>query len=180
MILGILGSASSDSLTRKGLMVVGAQVRESGMEFDFIDLQSEFRQLQNIDDYSSPCAGGQTARLRARFARGAGIILATPVYHGTFSGLLKNALDQLEGDAFQQMPVGILAAGGGPRSAAVACEHLRTVVRALGGWSTPTQVGLTYDDITDTGPSDGLLERIGEMVEEIGSFAFARRPIFAE
>jgi len=170
MIVGILGSGSSDSLTRKGMEEVAAQVRAAGMEFELIDLRSEFRQLQDMEEYSEAPADSQTVALRKRVAQASGIVLATPVYHGTFSGLLKNALDHLTGDAFAHLPVGILAAGGGPRSASVACDHLRSVVRALSGWSTPTHVGMTYGDVSDSGPTEDLRERIADMVVELKSF----------
>jgi len=173
-IIGILGSGSSDSLTRKGMQEVAAQIDTAGMEFELIDLRSEYRQLQNIDDYAEPEAQSQTAALRARLAQADGIVLATPVYHGSFSGLLKNALDHLAGDAFANLPVGTLAAGGGPRSPSVACDQLRSVVRALNGWSTPTHVGMTYGDVSDTGVTDDLRERIAELVAQLKSFPGGR------
>ena len=170
MIVGILGSGSSDSLTRKGMQEVATQVRAAGMEFDLIDLRSEFRQLQDIEEYSEPAADSQTVVLRKRIAQASGIVLATPVYHGSFSGLLKNALDHLTSNAFAHLPVGTLAAGGGPRSASVACDQLRSVVRALSGWSTPMHVGMTYGDVSDSGPSEDLRKRIAGMVAELKSF----------
>src|SRR5262249_28572750 len=103
-------------------------------------------------------------------AKADAVVLATPVYHGAFSGLLKNALDHLKGDAFTHLPVGTLAAGGGPRSASVACDQLRSIIRALGGWSTPTHVGMSYGDVSDEGPHEDLRERIADMVAELKSF----------
>jgi len=170
MIVGILGSGSSDSLTRKGMQEVAAQVRAAGMDFELIDLRDEFRQLQDIDAYSEPASGSQTVALRKRIAQASGIVLATPVYHGSFSGLLKNALDHLTGDAFAHLPVGTLAAGGGPRSPSVACDQLRSVVRALSGWSAPTHVGMSYGDVSDSGLSEDLRERIADLVAELKSF----------
>ena len=141
MIVGILGSGSSDSLTRKGMQEVATQVRAAGLEFDLIDLRSDFRELQDIEEYSEPAADSQTVALRKRIAQASGIVLATPVYHG-----------------------------GGPRSASVACDQLRSVVRALSGWSTPMHVGMTYGDVSDSGPSEDLRKRIAGMVAELKSF----------
>lgn len=171
MIIGILGSASADSQTRKGLEEVARQVRAAGLEFELLDLGIEFRELHDVEAYDEPAADSQTSRLRQRLARASGIVLATPVYHGSFSGLLKNALDQLRGDAFANLPVGTLASGGGPRSASVACEQLRTVIRALSGWSTPTHIGMTYGDVTEEGANENLRERIADLVQELRTFA---------
>lgn len=169
-VIGILGSSSSDSLTRRGMQVVAAQILAEGMEFDLIDLRSTYHGLQKISDYSAPPSDSQTAQLRARIGEARAVVLATPVYHGSFSGLLKNALDQLVSNSFTRLPVGILAAGGGARSASVACDHLRTVVRALGGWSTPTHVGMTYSDFQEEIPSTDLTGRVASMVAELKSF----------
>jgi len=174
MIIGILGSGSSNSITRLGMLEVAAQVRAAGLEFDLIDLRSEFRQLHDIEAYAEPAPESQTVALRKRVARASGIVLASPVYHGSFSGLLKNALDHLTGDAFAGLPVGTLAAGGGPRSASVACDQLRSVVRALSGWSTPTHVGMSYGDVSDNNLDEGLRKRIADLVVELRSFS-ARR-----
>ncbi len=170
MIVGLLGSASADSLSRRGLLVVAEQVRAAGMAFDLVDLRDEFRELHDIDVYDEPPPASQTARLRERIARARGVVLATPVYHGGYSGLLKNALDHLTGDAFARRPVGTLAAGGGPRSASVACDQLRSVIRAMSGWSTPTHVGLSGGDFTDLGATAGLRERVADMVAEMREF----------
>jgi NAD(P)H-dependent FMN reductase len=170
MIIGILGSGSADSLTRSALMTVGAAIRVTGLGFSLLDLSREFRDLHDVAAYAEPEPGSQTARVRARLAPATGVVLATPVYHGTFSGLIKNALDHLTGDAFQGLPVGLVAAGGGSGSASVACDHLRSVVRALGGWSTPTHIGLCHGDMTEDGLQEGLRERIAEMASELHHF----------
>ena len=40
-------------------------------------------------------------------------ILGTPNYHGSFSGILKNALDHLNMDYFKMKPVGLIGNSGG-------------------------------------------------------------------
>lgn len=143
MIFGMLGSGSDESLCRQGLMAVAEQDQAKRMQFDLIDLKCDFRELHDAAVYSNPPTDSQTARLRLRIEGAVGVVLATPVYHGSFSGLLKNALDHLAPGAFKHRAVGLRAAGGAISSTSLACEPLRTVVRALGGWSTPTHVGLT-------------------------------------
>jgi azobenzene reductase len=172
MILGILGSGSSESLTRQGLVAIEKQILAAGSQFDVIDLRSDFRSFHDLEEYANPTPNSQTSLFRAKVAKARAVILATPVYHGSFSGLLKNALDHLKGDSFNGLPVGILAAGGGPRSASVACEQLRSVVRALSGWSTPTHISMTYGDIIDAKPTPDLSGRIADMINEIESFRF--------
>ncbi len=70
------------------------------------------------------------------------IIIASPGYHGSISGLVKNALDLLEETAKDERPYladlrgtdrdGLWLAGDGSTIAA-----LRSIVHALRGWPTP-------------------------------------------
>jgi FMN reductase len=74
------------------------------------------------------------------------VVIASPVYHGNPSGLVKNALDHLQplaGDARPYLsgrPVLCLAAGGGVQGAVGTLSALRDTVHALRGWPTPMQV----------------------------------------
>ncbi|MFF4059147.1 NADPH-dependent FMN reductase [Streptomyces sp. NPDC001668] len=72
-------------------------------------------------------------------------VLVTPVYHNSYSGLLKNCLDHLTMHHFRMKPVVLL--GHGPRLTAVqAVDHLRTVVRGLYGLALPAQAVTTPAD----------------------------------
>lgn len=170
MILCILGSASKDSVTRRATGLLLERLAQQGRQTELLDLSIEFTELHDVEQYETPEPDSQTARLRARVADASAVVLASPVYHGTFSGLLKNALDHLEGDVFAGKPVGLLAAGGGPRSAAVACDHLRTVTRSLSGWAVPTHVAVTSSDFEPGEDLEGLVERVDELIDELLSF----------
>lgn len=77
-----------------------------------------------------------------------GIIVGSPGYHGSLSGMVKNALDHVEllrGDDrvyFDGMPVGLVATAGGWQAAVSTLAALRTVVHALRGWPTPLGVAI--------------------------------------
>lgn len=72
-----------------------------------------------------------------------GLIIGSPGYHGSLSGLVKNALDHVElmrGDDrvyFDGMPVGLIATAGGWQAAVSTLQALRTIVHSLRGWPTP-------------------------------------------
>ncbi len=84
-----------------------------------------------------------------------GVMIATPGYHGSVSGLIKNALDGLEGlrgDArpyFEGRAVGCIVTADGWQACGTTLAALRTVVHALRGWPTP--LGITFN------PSAGAL-----------------------
>jgi NAD(P)H-dependent FMN reductase len=69
------------------------------------------------------------------------VLLATPVYHGSYSAPLKNALDYCGFDEFEHTTVGLLAVAGGSFPT-TALEHLRSVCRALNAWVLPHQAAL--------------------------------------
>ncbi|MEU6483703.1 NADPH-dependent FMN reductase [Streptomyces sp. NPDC046887] len=100
------------------------------------------------------------------------VVLASPVHHASYSGLLKSALDEVPGDWLADTAVGLLAHGSGPRTGGVVCEHLRTVAKALGGWVVPTQVASCPADFTtgDHGaptPDEPLLRRCRTLAAEL-------------
>ncbi|SOD73236.1 NAD(P)H-dependent FMN reductase [Jatrophihabitans sp. GAS493] len=76
-------------------------------------------------------------------ARARGIIVATPGYHGGMSGLLKNALDHLEGLRGGDAPyldgraVGLIVTAAGWQAGGTTLVSLRSTVHALRGWPTP-------------------------------------------
>ncbi|MCQ4205403.1 NADPH-dependent FMN reductase [Streptomyces sp. NPDC058783] len=175
MILGILGSAAKDSVSREILLRAGERLTRGGSRFRLVDLAVEFPEAHRLEEYDEPPPGSQTAQLRALAARCEAAVLATPVYHGSYSALLKNALDHLTGDALAGRPVGLVAAGGGPRGAGTACDQLRTVVRALGGWAAPTHVATTAADLVPGPALDFLDARLDALAAELLSFP-ARAP----
>jgi FMN reductase len=84
-----------------------------------------------------------------------GVFISTPGYHGSVSGLIKNAIDTLEGLRQDARPyldgraVGCIVVADGWQAGGTALSALRTIVHALRGWPTP--LGLTLN------PSAGKL-----------------------
>jgi FMN reductase len=82
------------------------------------------------------------------FRRCTGIIIASPAYHGSISGLVKNALDyteDLNADDrvyFDGLAVGCIACAGGWQAAGQTLSALRAIAHALRGWPTPLGVML--------------------------------------
>lgn len=72
-----------------------------------------------------------------------GVILSSPGYHGTVSGLVKNALDYAEDIAdadppyLTDLPVGCIGVAYGWQAAVNTLQTLRGIVHALRGFPTP-------------------------------------------
>ncbi|MEU4532838.1 NAD(P)H-dependent oxidoreductase [Micromonospora ureilytica] len=80
-----------------------------------------------------------------------GVVLVSPAYHGTVSGLLKNALDyvnELAGEDapfLDDRPIGCVAVAAGEQGAHSTLATLRTIAHALRGWPTPLGLALAAD-----------------------------------
>ena len=73
-----------------------------------------------------------------------GVVLATPEYHGSMSGVLKNALDHLGYSQFDSKPVLAVASAGGPVGVS-SLNHIQTVVRNLHGINCPEWISIGGD-----------------------------------
>ena len=83
------------------------------------------------------------ARLISELGRADGVIVASPGYHGSISGLLKNALDYIEEmrtDArvyLEGRAVGCIVLASGTQALGSTLAAMRSIVHALRGWPTP-------------------------------------------
>ncbi len=87
------------------------------------------------------------------------VVISSPGYHGTVSGLVKNALDYLEELRHDSRPyldgraVGLIAVARGWQAAVSTLGTLRQVAHALRGWPTP--LGLAINSSVTTFRADG-------------------------
>ncbi|MBB5711236.1 NADPH-dependent FMN reductase [Sphingomonas xinjiangensis] len=105
------------------------------------------------------------------------VIVGSPGYHGTLSGLVKTALDYVEelrtDDRvyFDGIPVGLLATAAGWQAAVSTLHALRTITHALRGWPTP--LGLA---INTAEPGDAIVRARGGIDTMVGQiFTFLNR-----
>ena len=95
-----------------------------------------------------PARSAGAHELISLLRRSHGIIVASPGYHGSISGLLKNALDYVEDmrdDSscyFDGRAVGCVACAYGWQATGSTLAALRSIVHALRGWPTPLGVAV--------------------------------------
>ncbi|WP_345652282.1 NADPH-dependent FMN reductase [Streptomyces tremellae] len=174
-ILCILGSPSPAAWSRRLATAVADRLRVHDCEVDLLDLRDLPLAMLDTEAYGRggvyPHEGAR--ELRARVAAADGVVLATSVFHSSYSGLLKSALDHLEADAFENKPVALLANAGSERGATIACEHLRSVVKALSGWAVPMQVASSqadFDQETGQIKPGNVVRRCEIMCDELVKF----------
>ncbi len=103
------------------------------------------------------------------------IIVGSPNYHNSYSGVLKNALDWTNMDIFKQKVVGLMANGGGLRSTQP-LDHLRIVIRGLLGLAIPAQVAACNSDFVIENESyllqnPDIILRVNTFVEQLITYS---------
>ncbi|MEO8129580.1 MAG: NAD(P)H-dependent oxidoreductase [Bryobacteraceae bacterium] len=175
LVVGISGSLRAGSYTTMAVATALRGAEEAGASIRLIDLR----------DYRLPLSTGATddatypdslKALRELVKSASGIILGTPEYHGSFSGVLKNALDLMGFDEFEGKMIGLVGVSGGQIGAFDALNSLRNVGRALHAWVVPEQASIP--EAWKAFNADGsvrnsqLNERLKTVGRQVARFAF--------
>lgn len=145
-VVGIGGTLRRNSTSAWAVKHALSVLKSSGSETQFFDGHEI-----NLEMYDP----GQRVRSRKAMTlidalrRCDGLVVASPGYHGSISGLVKNALDYAEDlrddplPYFDGRPVGCIACAAGWQAAHGTLVALRAVTHALRGWPTP--IGVTIN-----------------------------------
>lgn len=138
-IVGIIGSLRPDSYSAKALEQVIEMVRAKGAETEILDLrQMKLPFCDASDDYPDY---PDVKILQDTVKAADGLILATPEYHGSLSGVLKNALDLMSFEHLSDKVTGLISVLGG-QSNSNALNDLRVIIRWVHGWVIPEQIAI--------------------------------------
>ncbi|PYI52701.1 NADPH-dependent FMN reductase [Paenibacillus flagellatus] len=156
----IAGSNRTDAASTNVLRYIERLLNARRIAVSFLDLR------EMPLPFFSPGAESLDPNVRSlqqSVANADGLILATPEYHGSVSGLLKNALDYLNGTHVGGKPVLSVSAAGGPTGVG-SLTHLQSIVRNLHGINCPEWISVGYGTNgfgPDGAPSDeGTRQRI--------------------
>ncbi len=180
-VVGVGGSLRTDSQTERALDIVLGGARQAGA--DTVAITGPDLVLPFYD----PAERQRTvsaARLIEALRTADGVVLVSPGYHGTISGLVKNALDYVEDLRDEPRPyldgraVGCVAAAHGWQAAVTTLTALRSIVHALRGWPTPLGAALNSSEVSFTVDGTASDEHVGETLRLIGiqvvQFALSR------
>src|SRR5437868_1518235 len=112
-ILLLAGSAESPSHARANTEVVADLLRERGASTSLWNFYDDPLPIFNPIYYRDPYLNESEAvrRLVQLADKAEGFVLASPNYHNSFSGVLKNALDSLTIGQFRNKPVALMSTG---------------------------------------------------------------------
>ena len=174
-IVGLGGSLRPKSSSAAALELALKFVSEKGHETTALLLSDlrlpGFETCETLNDYPE-----SVLRMLQHVRSADAVIFSTPVYHGTLSGEIKNAMDFLEYLADDPIPyltgkvIGLIStSGGSPGINAI--NTMDYVSRALHGWVCPTTVAIpnSYRQFDENGnlKDEKLAARILKMANEL-------------
>jgi FMN reductase len=173
-ILGLGGTTRQGSSSERALRAALNLAEQAGAETD----------LLLAEDLDFPAYaperglhGPQADRLLDLVRRADGVIIASPGFHGGPSGLIKNALDYLEGLRDDQRPyldgraVGCIVCAAGWQATATTLASLRSTAHALRGWPTPVGVTINSTPVGDMDPILAAGPQLGLLVDQVVALA---------
>jgi FMN reductase len=178
-IVAVGGTLRANSSTERAMRHVLSTAERAGARTKLLSGSSLQLPIYQPDN---PERSDAARDLVAELALADGIILGSPGYHGSISGLVKNALDYAEDlrtdvrPYFSGRAVGCIATAGGWPAAVNTLGALRDIVHALRGWPTP--LGAAINSAEDVFDEDGTcrVPRIAQMLDLIAAevVGFAR------
>ena len=178
-IVLIAGSNRRNATRTQLLKYMVETLRRQGAEVTFLNLYDQPLPLYAPD--------GETLDENAAFLirsvdEADAIVLGTPEYHGSISGVLKNALDYLGSNEFHGKPVLSVSSSGGAVGVS-SLTHLQVIVRNLHGINSPEWLSLggnTRQFATDGSPADmGVKQRVARALNALIALTYSLRPTSA-
>lgn len=178
-VVAIAGSLRNESYNKK-LVTQAAQIAKNlGASVSIIDLKNFPMPFYDGDLEESKGMPEAARRFRRLLIQSDAVIISTPEYNGSISGVLKNAIDWAtrteEGkpspQAFKGKKFAIMSASPGQLGGEKALNHLRTILERLGGEVIEKQVsiGAVHVYFENDGKPDfpALKEEIKELVGSV-------------
>jgi FMN reductase len=147
LVIGLGGTTRAGSTSERVLVKALEAAERAGARTQLFG--GQFLARLPIFDPGAADSRGELRELLDGVRQADGVLISTPGYHGSVSGLIKNALDSLEGlrgDArpyFEGRAVGCMVTADGWQAGGTTLSAMRTIVHALRGWPTP--LGIAFN-----------------------------------
>ncbi len=138
-VVGIIGSLRQGSYSALALKEAVNRVQALGATVDILDLREMQLPFCNGGDEYPDYPDVEILREKVKAADA--LILATPEYHGSVSGVMKNALDLMSFEHLSGKVTGMISVLGG-QSNSNALNELRIIIRWVHGWVIPEQIAI--------------------------------------
>jgi len=169
-IVGFSGSYSSPSRTRSLVEEVvsraAARYRRSAEIIDIGQFGPQLGAARSLADLDRTAA-----QAVERIVGAEALVVSSPVYKGSYTGLFKHLIDLLEPASLAGKPILLAATGGGDKHALVIEHQLRPLFAFFEARTLATGLYASERDFTDGRPaSAALLERLDRAVEQFAPY----------
>jgi len=165
-VMGLAGSLRAESATRMAVRYALTGAEDEGAKIELMDLAAY--NLPFLGREKEQPGARDVERFRADLRAADGIILGSPEIHGSFSGVLKNALDLTGSDEFEGKMVGLVGVAGGQMGAVETLSQLRTVGRSLHAWVVPTQASIGDSGTAFNQRGEPVRSEVGNRLRSVG------------
>ncbi|MGW4756477.1 CE1759 family FMN reductase [Streptomyces chartreusis] len=173
-----LSVPSSTRLLGDRLAAAAVRTAAEPVEVEVVELRDLAVEIAH--NFTNGFPGRQLAAAIDAVTSADGLIVVTPVFSASYSGLFKSFFDVIEKDALAGLPVLIAATGGTARHSLVLEHALRPLFAHLRAVVVPTGVYAASEDWGAEG-LDGRVERAaGELVGLMQGLSGTRRPAGAD
>mgnify|MGYP003935134041 FL=1 len=138
-VLILAGSNRKNSTSTKLCRYIERILRGKGCDVTFFDLYRQPLPFYCPDD--DPQDDANLTALKNAITRANAVVLSTPEYHGSMSGVLKNALDHLGSEHFEGKVVLSVSSAGGAVGVS-SLQQLQAVVRYVHGINCPEWISI--------------------------------------
>jgi len=173
-IVGLAGSLNRPSKTRALVDLLTAKAAASlhaaSASYDLTDLQPGLGTAATLEDLDR-----LPRTIIDNILSADALVVASPVYKGSYSGLFKHLFDLIDPAALAGKPVLLAATGGGDKHALVIEHHLRPLFGFFESATLPTGVYASAADFTANLPtSPPLLARIDRAISQFSPLLHGR------
>jgi NAD(P)H-dependent FMN reductase len=177
-IAGVCGSLREGSYTKMALTIALKGAESPICETDLIDLR-DFDLVFADGTGTRELILPDVERFRVRLRKADGVIIGTPEYHGSFTGVLKNALDLTGFAEWEGKMIALVGVSGGRLGAHNALNSLRDIGRSLHAWVIPEQASIPeaykYFDAMGNLKDRALAERLHEVGRQVARFTYLHK-----
>lgn len=167
-LLGISGTI----IGSKTLKVVEKALEEvekydSGIEIELLDLKQY--NVEQCDGRPASAYNEDTQKVIELVTSADSYIIGTPIFHGSFPGVLKNMLDLIPAETFRHKVMGFMATGGNDQHYLVVENQLKPIASYFQAYVATEYVFAHNKDFNDQNDimASQLLEKINSFANEI-------------
>lgn len=173
-LLGLSGSpaknAASRTLNAVKQVVEYAYTQDNSIIMETINVRD--LDIELCDGRDPALYEGDTKSLLKKIVAADALIIGTPVYRGSYTGILKNVFDVIPNDALVGKPVGIVVTGSTQHHYLTIEHEIKPLLGFFHAHALPGGVYLTPEHYNDSVLVDeGALERLQQLATAMVQFA---------